>query len=164
MAEELQIAMLRAELLHTLSNWGDYSTYDGSYDPRTYSGKLDTLELQRVRLDTMTAELALSRARETNRDFDTVMMEVELEVMRCLGRILAKTLDPVFMGSMEVVIEEDGLVCGVCQEDMDVGDEGRMLKCMHKFHSDCIVKWLKNNATCPLCRYQVQFKEFELKI
>ncbi|GMY16120.1 E3 ubiquitin-protein ligase ATL41-like [Fagus crenata] len=164
MVDELQIAMLRAELLDTLSNWGHYSTYDGSYDPRTYSGKLDTLELQRIRLDTMTSELALSRAHETKRDFETVMMEVELEVTKWLGMILAKTMDPVFVGSMEVVIEEDGVVCGVCQEEMEVGNEGRMLGCMHKFHCYCIVKWLRNNATCPLCRYKVQFKEFELKI
>ena len=73
-------------------------------------------------------------------------------------------MDPVFKGSKDVVIRKDGAVCGVCQKDTNVGDEGRMLKCMHKFHFDCIVNWLWSKATCPLCRYQVQFKEFELKI
>ncbi|XP_040994362.1 E3 ubiquitin-protein ligase RNF181 homolog [Juglans microcarpa x Juglans regia] len=162
MAEELQIAILRAELLDTLRNWGRRCLmFDDSYDPQTLS---ETLELQRIRMDAMTVELALSRARETKRDFNTVMIEVELEVTRCLGRILSKTLDPAFAGSEEVKVEEDGAVCGVCQEEMKVGDEGRMLGCMHKFHGDCIVKWLRNKATCPLCRYQVQVKEFELNI
>ncbi|XP_040990863.1 RING-H2 finger protein ATL1-like [Juglans microcarpa x Juglans regia] len=165
MIDELQIATLRAELLDRLSNWGKYSTYDGSYDPRTFTGKLDTLELQRVRLDTMTAELALWRARETKREFQTVLREVEFEVMRRLGRILAKTVDPAFAGTEEVVVEEEnGMVCGVCQEEMQEGDEGRMLGCMHEFHTDCIVRWLRSKATCPLCRYQMQVKEFELNI
>jgi hypothetical protein len=165
MADELQIAILRAELLDRLRNWGRYSTYDGSYDPRsTYSGKLDAMELEGPRLDAMTAELARSRARETGRKLETVMREVELEVMRRLGRILAKTVDPAFAGTEEVAIEEDGAVCGVCQEEMEVGDEGRMLGCMHKFHSDCALKWLREKATCPLCRYQMQVKEFELNI
>ena len=164
MVDEFQIAMLRAELLDTTRNWAQHSTFDGSYDPRTFSGKLDPLELQSIRLESLTAKLASFRARETKRDFDTVMQEVQLEVLRWLGRILAKSMDPVFNGSKDVVIEEDGAVCGVCQEDMNVGVEGRRLKCMHKFHSDCIVNWLRSKATCPLCRYQVQFKEFEPKI
>ena len=151
-------------MLDTTRNWAQHSTFDGSYDPRTFSGKLDPLELQSIRLESLTAKLASFRARETKRDFNTVMQEVQLEVFRWLGRILAKSMDPVFNGSKDVVIEEDGAVCGVCQEDMNVGVEGRMLKCMHKFHSDCIVNWLRSKATCPLCRYQVQFKEFEPKI
>ena len=61
-------------------------------------------------------------------------------------------------------LRKDGAVCGVCQKETNVGDEGRMLKYVHKFHSNCIVNWHRSKATCPLCRYQVQFKEFELKI
>ena len=164
MVDELQIAIGRAELLDRLRNWGRYSTYNGSYDPRTYSGKLDAEVLEGIKLDVMTAELASSRARETGRKFETVMREVEMEVMRRLGKILAKTVDPAFSGTEEVAIEEDGAVCGVCQEEMSVGDEGRMLGCRHKFHSDCALKWLREKATCPLCRYQMQVKEFELNI
>ena len=166
MVDVFQMAKLRAELLDMTRNWAEHSTFDGSYDPRTYLGKLDPLT-QSIRLETLTAKLASFRARETKRDFHTVMKVVELEVLRWLGRILVKNMDLVFKGSKDVLIEEDGAVCEVCQEDMNVGDEGRMLKCMRKFHSDCIVNWLRSKATCPLCRtcrYQVPFKEFELKI
>ncbi|KAL4611405.1 hypothetical protein ACB092_08G120800 [Castanea dentata] len=120
--DEFQIAMLRAELLDTTRNWAQHSTFDGSYDPRTFLGKLDPLELQSIRLETLTAKLASFRARETKRDFNTVMEEVELEVLRWLGRSWPR-VDPVFKGSKDVVIEEDGAVCGVCQEDMNVGVE-----------------------------------------
>ena len=67
MVDEFQIAMLRAELLDTTRNWAQHSTFDGSYDPRTFSGKLDPLELQSMRLETLTAKLASFRARETKR-------------------------------------------------------------------------------------------------
>uniref|UniRef100_A0A3Q0RHR8 cullin-RING-type E3 NEDD8 transferase n=1 Tax=Amphilophus citrinellus TaxID=61819 RepID=A0A3Q0RHR8_AMPCI len=28
----------------------------------------------------------------------------------------------------------------------------RMLPCFHDYHVQCIDRWLKDNATCPICR------------
>ena len=69
MVDEFQIAKLRAELLDMTRNWAEHPTSDGSYDPRTYLGKLDPLTLQSIRLETLTAKLASFRARDTKRDF-----------------------------------------------------------------------------------------------
>ncbi|KAL6350986.1 hypothetical protein AAG906_031572 [Vitis piasezkii] len=35
------------------------------------------------------------------------------------------------------------------------GAELHALPCNHHFHSTCIAKWLKMNATCPLCKYNI---------
>ncbi|KAJ7965001.1 E3 ubiquitin-protein ligase ATL41-like [Quillaja saponaria] len=91
--EEFDIAILKADLLLRLRNWGHYSNFDGSYDPRTYSGELSEEEFLSIRSDTMIAELAVSRARATNQDFQVVLKEVEFKVMVELARILAKTTD-----------------------------------------------------------------------
>ncbi|PON97608.1 43kDa postsynaptic protein [Trema orientale] len=152
----LQIAESRAELLHRLSNWGSYSTFDGSHDPRAFAGKLDAEELWEVRLASMTAELAASRARAANREFGPVLMEVELEVAVHLARILA--------GPGE---EVGGPVCGVCLEEMEMememeeregGGGGGVvgLGCLHEFHESCILEWLKRKRACPLCRYHLE--------
>jgi hypothetical protein len=43
--------------------------------------------------------------------------------------------------------------CAVCFEDYAVNEqEVRKLPCTHLFHEKCIFPWLKNNATCPVCR------------
>ncbi|KAJ7965004.1 E3 ubiquitin-protein ligase ATL41-like [Quillaja saponaria] len=163
--DELQIAISKAELLHRLSNWGRYSTFDGSYDPRLHLGELEEEELQSIRLDTMTAELALSRTRLTNQDFKVVLREVEFKVMIELAKILEKTQNSGFEGTKEVepkVFDETDelMVCGVCQEEMKKdGDESRVIVgCNHKFHSCCIWKWFQVKSTCPWCRYQIKFK------
>ncbi|KAK8503494.1 hypothetical protein V6N13_094674 [Hibiscus sabdariffa] len=135
-----QIAILEAEILNRLRHWGRYSTFDGSYDLRTTTGKSDQESMEWMMCDAMKEELAMSRARETNRDFGTTFMEVQWEVAVELGRILAETIDPAIAGTDGVKIEkEEGGTCGICLVDMEKGDE----VCGHKFHDHCIFQWIK---------------------
>lgn len=45
--------------------------------------------------------------------------------------------------------------CCICLTSYENGAELNALPCNHHFHSTCIVKWLKMNATCPLCKYNI---------
>ncbi|KAH9808645.1 putative RING finger domain protein [Teratosphaeria destructans] len=56
-----------------------------------------------------------------------------------------------------LIIEEDkddegNAACTVCLEEVDVGAEVKVMKCKHWFHAGCIDDWLKNKASCPVCR------------
>jgi hypothetical protein len=47
------------------------------------------------------------------------------------------------------------LVCLICLNDFDEGDEIRASKnteCRHIFHKECMTVWLKNKNECPICR------------
>lgn len=46
-------------------------------------------------------------------------------------------------------------VCCICLSKYANNDELRELPCAHFFHKECVDKWLKINALCPLCKGEV---------
>lgn len=44
--------------------------------------------------------------------------------------------------------------CIVCLTDYVSGALLIRLACNHSYHRDCILPWLKNNGSCPMCRSQ----------
>ncbi|KAJ0031815.1 hypothetical protein Pint_12749 [Pistacia integerrima] len=55
----------------------------------------------------------------------------------------------------ERVISGEDAVCCICLAKYANNDELRELPCTHFFHKDCVDKWLKINASCPLCKSEV---------
>jgi len=61
---------------------------------------------------------------------------------------------PRFTINEKILAEEGVHDCSVCKDDFVVGDKVLRLPCSHIFHDeDCIVPWLKQSGTCPVCRY-----------
>eukprot|EP01018_Ginkgo_biloba_P002821 Gb_25688 [translate_table: standard] len=41
--------------------------------------------------------------------------------------------------------------CGVCIDLIEPGMTARQLPCLHLVHSHCILKWLTEGCSCPIC-------------
>ncbi|KAG2772583.1 hypothetical protein PC129_g8049 [Phytophthora cactorum] len=53
-------------------------------------------------------------------------------------------------------VEVDGSAeCPVCKDSFAVDDEVHRLPCEHSFHPDCILPWLKQHNSCPVCRFEL---------
>ncbi|XP_054782360.1 E3 ubiquitin-protein ligase At1g63170-like [Prosopis cineraria] len=52
-------------------------------------------------------------------------------------------------------ISGEDAVCCICLAKYADDDELRELPCFHVFHVECVDKWLKINASCPLCKSEV---------
>ncbi|WCJ29779.1 RING/U-box superfamily protein [Euphorbia peplus] len=52
-------------------------------------------------------------------------------------------------------ISGEDAVCCICLAKYANNDELRELPCSHFFHKECVDKWLKINASCPLCKNEV---------
>ncbi|XP_024028086.1 E3 ubiquitin-protein ligase SDIR1 isoform X1 [Morus notabilis] len=50
---------------------------------------------------------------------------------------------------------EDELTCSICLEQVSRGEFIRSLPCLHQFHTNCIDPWLRQQGTCPVCKFRV---------
>jgi hypothetical protein len=51
--------------------------------------------------------------------------------------------------------ENNTELCVICQDNFYNDDILKVLECAHKFHNQCINKWLDNNRLCPICKYKI---------
>lgn len=52
-------------------------------------------------------------------------------------------------------ISSEDAVCCICLAKYTDDDLLRELPCTHFFHTECVDKWLKINASCPLCKFEI---------
>lgn len=52
-----------------------------------------------------------------------------------------------------------GGTCSICLSDYEKGEELTTLPCLHRFHKDCVSKWLPLNRTCPVCKHDIRKKK-----
>ncbi|KAJ0247372.1 hypothetical protein HA466_0167940 [Hirschfeldia incana] len=62
----------------------------------------------------------------------------------------------------ERAISGEDAVCCICLAKYANNEELRELPCSHFFHRECVDKWLKINASCPLCKSEVGEKNSDL--
>ncbi|CAK7197908.1 hypothetical protein SEUCBS139899_000558 [Sporothrix eucalyptigena] len=54
------------------------------------------------------------------------------------------------------MLEPDGHAeCTICISEVAMNDEVVYLPCKHWFHEECVVTWLRQHNTCPVCRTAV---------
>ncbi|KAA8528997.1 hypothetical protein F0562_033515 [Nyssa sinensis] len=70
------------------------------------------------------------------------------------GRMVPIEASSGYLANERILLPEDSECC-ICLNPYEDGAELHALPCNHHFHSTCIVKWLKMNATCPLCKYNI---------
>lgn len=60
------------------------------------------------------------------------------------------------------VMDEPDKSCHVCLEIMPVGETVSIMpECNHKFHENCLIPWLKEHNSCPVCRKSINDPEKE---
>lgn len=55
----------------------------------------------------------------------------------------------------ERAISAEDAVCCICLSKFSNNEDLRELPCAHVFHMECVDKWLKINALCPLCKAEL---------
>ncbi|CAI2305433.1 unnamed protein product [Caenorhabditis sp. 36 PRJEB53466] len=58
---------------------------------------------------------------------------------------------------------DNGAQCTTCFDTFKLGDDVGCLDCNHIFHRPCIEPWLKNKNSCPVCRQNVNMRQWKRK-
>lgn len=53
------------------------------------------------------------------------------------------------------LIESSGGKCTICCEEYIEGNTVIQLPCLHIFDKECLMPWLKQHCSCPVCRYEL---------
>lgn len=52
------------------------------------------------------------------------------------------------------ICEDTGMNCSICMDPIG-SDMIPVLECNHRFHINCIQKWVRFNSSCPVCRHSI---------
>ncbi|KAL9365027.1 hypothetical protein Peur_042900 [Populus x canadensis] len=66
------------------------------------------------------------------------------------------------MPSVEIGEDNKDGECAICLEEWEPGAVVKEMPCKHRFHGNCVEKWLKIHGNCPVCRYKMPVDEEEL--
>lgn len=57
----------------------------------------------------------------------------------------------------EIKLKEFGFenLCAICKEEFIINEDCLLMPCHHHFHRVCLLPWLKERNTCPVCRYEL---------
>ncbi|KAK4402721.1 E3 ubiquitin-protein ligase [Sesamum angolense] len=103
-----------------------------------------------------------SKAIRGPRDMSEVYQEAESLMARRPAKIVNWELQIVAVNGGK---DDDGASmmaeesCSICLEEFSDGGRGTRLPCSHMFHENCVVRWLRGNHVCPLCRYELPIDE-----
>ena len=105
---------------------------------RIYQGLKETYNTLEDQLMKVDSDLAKIQTAER-----TLVYQVHVAFVE--ARMRNTTLTTIEQGS-------DVDLCEICLDSYPVGTTLKCLPCKHKFHDECISKWLELKSTCPKCR------------
>eukprot|EP00299_Pterocystis_sp_00344_P013739 c6766_g1_i1.p1 GENE.c6766_g1_i1~~c6766_g1_i1.p1 ORF type:complete len:882 (-),score=272.34 c6766_g1_i1:984-3578(-) len=94
-------------------------------------------------------------------DPDSMSYDQLLELQNRIGHVARETPAHVLRGLQHAVLNNEDCKllekenCVVCMCGFAAGESMTTLRCSHKFHSDCISKWLRASKECCVCREPV---------
>ena len=139
------------------------SDFENAMSSRTTSGGGSDQSQQLPSIDDI--EAVLRELRQLQLALAARGSELREAIQRSLAehnKTVGATMEAIETETTTVNINEEHIHssgrCAVCQEDWILKEEACKLPCSHLFHSECALKWLTVNNSCPVCRESIEDK------
>ncbi|KAL2267486.1 hypothetical protein VTJ83DRAFT_4763 [Remersonia thermophila] len=96
----------------------------------------------------------------TQEDFDRIISQLMEQSVQtnapppasqdAMDRLERKLVDDEILGP------EGKAECTICIDELKRGQEVMVLPCKHWYHEECVVLWLREHNTCPMCRKPIE--------
>ncbi|XP_073043779.1 E3 ubiquitin-protein ligase CIP8-like [Primulina eburnea] len=57
--------------------------------------------------------------------------------------------------------EQEKVMCSICKDYVNAGENAQKLPCGHLYHGECIITWLGSRNSCPVCRFELPTDDTE---
>ena len=119
----------------------------GSPPPRTSVGLLDLV-------------LNYAMLRNFNRNMEDIINQIMMNDTNRYGNPPAAKSAVIKLEKCKITekkLKEFGFEnsCAVCKEEFKINEECLLMPCNHHFHNDCLIPWLNERNSCPICRYEL---------
>lgn len=105
-----------------------------------------------LNLATMVTENAMSAANNLEAAIDRSMRDRQPVTNPTPDEVL--DILPLFVMDKKDV--EQNPECPICNDINEVGDTLSQMPCLHMYHTDCIMPWLRQHNSCPMCRSELK--------
>lgn len=68
-------------------------------------------------------------------------------------------IEPIRLYNNDNISDEINDVCSICLDNINSQPVHELPECKHKFHSSCLITWLRINNDCPMCRSKSKSKK-----
>ncbi|XP_020096563.1 E3 ubiquitin-protein ligase Os06g0535400-like [Ananas comosus] len=68
-------------------------------------------------------------------------------------RLMPMAMEGLELSQLAAAGSAEDEMCAICLAELHAGSEVTRLPCSHYFHGECVLRWLRINRSCPLCRF-----------
>nr|CAD1819269.1 unnamed protein product [Ananas comosus var. bracteatus] len=68
-------------------------------------------------------------------------------------RLMPMAMEGLELSQLAAAGSAEDEMCAICLAELHAGSEVTRLPCSHYFHGECVLRWLRINCSCPLCRF-----------